>query len=197
MNCIKRRKANLISIFGGKCCICGFNDFQEALEFHHVNPEEKEFGLSASSATTKSLEKQIAEVKKCILVCANCHRGIEYNRLSVPDNWRSFFNEDIAQQLLDENYRIKHKEKHYCQRCGQEVWSGSTYCTDCKNFLSRTIERPSRDELKALIREKPFTAIATIYGVTDNAIRKWCDAENLPRKKSDIKALSDEEWENI
>jgi hypothetical protein len=44
---VKNRKTNLISLFGSKCCICGFNAYQEALEFHHVNPEEKELSLSS------------------------------------------------------------------------------------------------------------------------------------------------------
>jgi hypothetical protein len=34
---------------GNKCLLCGFNKFPEALEFHHVNPEEKEFQLSGST----------------------------------------------------------------------------------------------------------------------------------------------------
>jgi hypothetical protein len=36
-----------------------------------------------------------------------------------------------------------------------------------------------------------------MYDVSDNAIRKWCDAYNLPRKKSEIKKISDEDWEKI
>ena len=36
-----------------------------------------------------------------------------------------------------------------------------------------------------------------MFNVTDNAIRKWCDAENLPRRVSDIKSYSDSEWEII
>lgn len=36
-----------------------------------------------------------------------------------------------------------------------------------------------------------------MYGVSDNAIRKWCDAEKLPRKKTEINNYTDEEWANI
>ena len=46
INFVKRRKANLIKLFHGRCCICGFNAFQEALEFHHLNPDEKEFNIT-------------------------------------------------------------------------------------------------------------------------------------------------------
>jgi len=40
----------------------------------------------------------------------------------------------------------------------------------------------------------PFTQIANKYGVSDNAIRKWCKAYNLPTKKSEIKKYTKEEW---
>ena len=36
----------------------------------------------------------------------------------------------------------------------------------------------------------PFTKIGQQFGVSDNSIRKWCDAENLPRKVKDIKSYS-------
>lgn len=65
------------------------------------------------------------------------------------------------------------------------------------SFLKRTVERPNRQELKKLIRKYPFTKIGEMYGVSDNAVRKWCDFEKLPRKKREINAYSDEEWEKI
>jgi predicted HNH restriction endonuclease len=40
-----------------------------------------------------SLERQINEAKKCILVCANCHRGIHAGYYKVPDNYESLFDE--------------------------------------------------------------------------------------------------------
>ena len=55
----------------------------------------------------------------------------------------------------------------------------------------------TREELKGLIRNKPFTQIGKQFNVTDNAIRKWCDKFNLPRKKSDIQKYSVEEWSKI
>ena len=198
INHIKKRKNDLIKLFGSKCCICGFDTFQEALEFHHVDPDTKEFGLGSSNDATKSLEKQITEARKCILVCANCHRGIHYNQITIPQNWQSLFQEDVAKQLLDQLEITKHGQKHFCQRCGKEIPTrDAIYCPDCNYIMARTVERPSREELKILIREKPFTQIGEMYGVSDNAIRKWCDAEGLPRKKTDINKMTDEEWEKI
>lgn len=39
--------------------------------------------------------------------------------------------------------------------------------------------------------------IGKMYNVTDNAVRKWCDFYKLPRRKTDIKAISDQEWSNL
>ena len=62
---------------------------------------------------------------------------------------------------------------------------------------SKKVNRPSREELKNLIRYIPFTVIAEKYKVSDKAISKWCIAENLPSRKKDINNYSDEEWNKI
>ena len=48
-----------------------------------------------------------------------------------------------------------------------------------------------------MIRIMPFTEIGKNYGVSDNAIRKWCDNYNLPRLVKEIKKYSEEEWNKI
>lgn len=54
-----------------------------------------------------------------------------------------------------------------------------------------------RNKLKELILTIPFTKIGKMFGVTDNAIRKWCKKFNLPFKREDIIKYSEEEWVNI
>lgn len=189
---VKRRKSNLIKVFGGKCCICGFDKWQSALEFHHVIPGEKSFAITTET-TTRSIETQLAELKKCILVCANCHRGIHAQALSVPDNWQDFYDDQIAQQLIEET----HAKKYYCPICGKEKSRYGKLCASCTKTASRTVERPSRETLKQLIRTQTFVKIGLMYDVTDNAIKKWCAAENLPSRKKDINKYTDDEWEKI
>lgn len=60
--------------------------------------------------------------------------------------------------------------------------------------MKRHVNRLTREVLKKEIRNSSFAAIGRKYGVSDNAIRKWCDSYNLPRKKSEIKKYSNEEW---
>ena len=195
-NHVKKRKKDLISIFGSKCCICGFDSFQEGLDFHHVNPEEKSFSFGPQ-APTKALEKQLEELRKCILVCANCHRGIHANKILVPEDWDKFFDENRAKELIEENELIRHGKLHYCQRCGKIITRKASYCSECSHLISRKADRPSREELKDLIRSKPFTQIALLFNVSDNAIRRWCDYYGLPRKKSEIAKMTNEEWVQI
>lgn len=196
-NHVKRRKKDLISVFSGRCCICGFDAFQEALEFHHIDPQTKSFGLTDSNAVTKALEKQLDEARKCVLLCANCHRGLHAGYLELPENAKDSFNEERAKELLETKWQVQHNQKRYCERCGVEISRDAKYCVNCRILLSRKVDRPSRDELKKLIREKPFTHIAKDYSVSDNAIKKWCIAYSLPSKKKDIITYTDEEWENI
>lgn len=73
-----RQKMKLAAILykGSKCQKCGYNDNISALEFHHENPNEKEFGISASHVAWEKMKK---ELDKCILLCSNCHRE-EHNK---------------------------------------------------------------------------------------------------------------------
>ena len=72
---IKRRaiKQALVNLKGGKCSICGYNKSLRALQFHHLNPKEKDFALTKN---VKDFDKLKKEVEKCILVCSNCHAEI-------------------------------------------------------------------------------------------------------------------------
>jgi hypothetical protein len=68
------RKKQLIEIAGGECCDCGYKRNISALEFHHLNPEEKSFGIDLRKCSCAKWESLVEEVKKCVLICANCHR---------------------------------------------------------------------------------------------------------------------------
>ncbi len=68
------RKKQLIEIAGGECCDCGYKKNISALEFHHLNPEEKSFGIDLRKCSCAKWDRLVEEVKKCVLICANCHR---------------------------------------------------------------------------------------------------------------------------
>lgn len=76
----------------------------------------------------------------------------------------------------------------YCSCCGAPItkYSASGLCLSC---VQRKVERPTKEELyQELVKSKgSFTTLSKKYGVSDNAIRKWCDKYNLPRHSSDYK----------
>lgn len=93
--------------------------------------------------------------------------------------------------------RYNAREKNYCVDCGIEITPGSDRCLSCHHKTQYQCEHPTREELKKLIREKSFVEIGRMYGVSDNAIRRWCTKEKLPKSKKEIQGYSDKEWEVI
>ena len=69
-----RMKIKAVEYKGGKCVVCGYDRCVKGLEFHHTNPEEKDFTLGSN--TNRAWEKVKVEIDKCVLLCANCHREI-------------------------------------------------------------------------------------------------------------------------
>lgn len=53
------------------CFVCKEHDV-DCLEFHHLNPNEKEYNVS--ELLTYSWTKVKLEIEKCVVLCANCHR---------------------------------------------------------------------------------------------------------------------------
>ena len=76
----KRTKLKLVEYKGGKCQICDYNKSLNALHFHHLDPNEKDFSISGKSL---SFEKLKSEVDKCILVCSNCHSEIREGMIKI------------------------------------------------------------------------------------------------------------------
>jgi hypothetical protein len=72
-----RNKRLLVDEAGGCCQICGYNKSLAALEFHHLDPSLKSYALGHANFA-RSLDTLRQEAAKCQLVCANCHRELEY-----------------------------------------------------------------------------------------------------------------------
>lgn len=72
----RRNKDLYIKYKGGKCELCGYDKCHAAMDFHHLDPDEKDPGVS--SIRYWGLAKAKEELDKCLLVCANCHREIHW-----------------------------------------------------------------------------------------------------------------------
>ena len=66
----RNKKQRLVDLLGGCCSKCGYKKSLNALQFHH-HGDDKEFEVS--SILRRGYENVLAEAKKCVLLCANCH----------------------------------------------------------------------------------------------------------------------------
>jgi len=78
----KRFKQKCIDYKDGKCVGCGYNKCNNALDFHHLSQDKKEFSIAHARLTSFN-EKIKKELDKCILVCSNCHREIHAGVLDL------------------------------------------------------------------------------------------------------------------
>jgi len=70
----KEIKEELVNFLGGKCKLCGYNKCSKALDFHHTREDKEECVSKLISNFSK--KKILKEAKKCVLLCANCHREL-------------------------------------------------------------------------------------------------------------------------
>lgn len=88
----KRRKELMLRGFGSKCQVCGYNRCHRALEFHHLNPNKKDITLSKSIYSWETTKN---ELKKCICLCANCHRELHEGLIKIDDT-KEYFDETLV-----------------------------------------------------------------------------------------------------
>jgi len=66
---------------GGSCQACGYNRCIGALHFHHIDPNEKDFSIGQKNYL--GWEKVRKELKKCVMLCANCHAEVHAGILDL------------------------------------------------------------------------------------------------------------------
>lgn len=67
-----------------ECRICGESDIV-CLDFHHLDPATKEFEIAMAMNDEWPWEKVLAEIRKCVCLCANCHRKVHAGRFEVTE----------------------------------------------------------------------------------------------------------------
>lgn len=164
----KARKIEAVKLLGGKCCKCGYSRNYGALDFRHTDPSIKEHGIAMM--VRMSWKKTIVELKKCVLLCKNCHAEEHYPQLFI---------DKIEFGKANSNLNTVVSPTGKCPVCEMEVF-GTTYCSSpCASKARRKVDWPAVRVLENLMRDKPMTEIAKIYGVSDTAVRKWAKGYGL------------------
>lgn len=164
-----KRKYEAVLARGGKCEICGYDKNMAALEFHHKNPDEKEFQIDMRHFSNNSLEKLQTELDKCILLCANCHRETH--------------NEDLLMTNIPEIIKNAEDKKSFsnqeeygsvCPVCGTRFpkSTGKIYCSDeCRDSV-KFAGYPSIEEVEERYEElKNWEKVAESFGLTRKVIQ--------------------------
>lgn len=192
----------------GKCEKCGYNRCVEVLDYHHIDPLTK-VGEVSDLVTKYNIQSALEEIKKCVLLCSNCHREYHFlERKKEKFSLLQYLNNDYDEndfltfkEFEDLDFlEYKENKKNYCIDCGKEISLKGTRCNSCEQknrHINVRKDMPNREELKDLIRSLPFTQIGKKYNVSDNGIRKWCIEYKLPKTKKEINTYTDEEWQNI
>lgn len=126
-------------------------------------------------------------------LCPNCHATTTtYRGRNVNDG--------IRVHHISKPQTGRHISKHnQCVDCGAKISNRAERCIPCaaKHKTTIKIDRPTRNELKEMIRIMPFTEIGDKYSADCNTIRFWCKKYNLPYRKLDINNYTDKAWMTI
>lgn len=69
----RKFKKDCIAYKGGKCQDCEFTGYEGVFDFHHLDPDQKDFEISRFRSM-KFDDRAKSELDKCVLLCSNCHR---------------------------------------------------------------------------------------------------------------------------
>lgn len=175
INWRKRTKQRMVDAFNGECGVCKYRKFIGALEFHHLESDKKERGLSGMIVNPSSWIKIVKELKKCVCLCSTCHREVHGGITTLPHNI-SRFNEEFT-----EYRKVYAHEMDKCPICGIEKWAGQKTCSyKCAAQMARKYDW-DRHDLKVLFIEKKMSmrAISRIVGCSDVAVKKRLKKLNL------------------
>ena len=164
-------KLNELKLDIGKCEICKrivLERETSGFDFDHIDQTEKHHAISKMVSFGYSWENTILpEIDKCRLLCANCHR---------------IHTQEQNMQSKNENVTIvSRKRKRYQLPRNKEELE-----------IRDKGERPTKDELYALVLKYTFVDVGKPYGVTDQTIINWCKKEKIPHTRRQLMEISNE-----
>lgn len=174
------RKLYFVNMLGGCCSMCGYDKNLAALDFHHIDSNTKSIKLDKRSLSNNNIELLTKEAEKCILLCANCHRELHNNGMDIETISKDV---EVGKQIIKyssirnvDTYLTKRsKKENICPKCGSIIsCNKAKLCSKCSHESHRKVERPSKEVLIEDIKTLSMIKVGKKYGVSDNAIRKWC-----------------------
>ena len=173
------------------------------INYYETNDSLFGYNQTEGGSAVKPLKlnkREVNEIKK-LLKNTDLSQMKIAEKFNIDQKTVSFINTGTLWVDEKEVYPLRKiqfkKKKYFCKFCGREVYKNNDTCHECAVLLFRKVERPSREVLKEEIRNNSFLGLSKKYGVSDNAIRKWCKYYNLPYQVTEIKKFSDDDWRKI
>lgn len=166
---VKKWRANakekLVQAFGGKCCICGYNK-SVSLEFHHINPLEKDGSWGSFRGDIKSWSTIVEEMKKCAMVCSNCHKEIHGNITQLPENYPRLDESLVTVAKVDTQDQYDD-----CPVCGNKKHKKLFTCSKiCSGKNKNRLDWDNIDLVALYNTHKSFSKISEILNVSDKTV---------------------------
>lgn len=117
-----------------------------------------------------------------------------YDRLSDKELY-NYAETIVTEELTDEQKARVLTGK--CEKCGAPIYPTAKMCVPCRNSERRKNVLSKEDLISKLKNGTSFSAIGRECGVSDNAVRKWCDSYGIPRRSGEIKKMTEEDWSKI
>jgi len=91
------------------------------------------------------------------------------------------FYQTEQEKIREERQRKVKEPKWFCKKCAVPLVANakSGLCVNCLSVQQRRVARPSKDQLLADVASTPMVSIGKKYGVSDNAVKKWCKSYGI------------------
>jgi len=179
----KNTKKRIVKSMGGKCCICGYDKCFRSLDLHHLDPNKKEIGIGQIMANPTKWQKIVLELKKCVLLCSNCHGEYHDGVVEIPKDAPSF------DKKYEKGYCRNKQNFSKCPVCGTMKPSYNITCSRaCSSKRTGKIDWSSID-IRALRNEGlTWTDIGDKIGVSAAAVHKrgkWFERKKTEKTKKE------------
>ena len=188
-----------------KCEVCGYTD---SVELHHINGDATDnrienLQMLCPNCHSKTQNYRSKNIQRGRIHSTREELALSEEEIILRDKARLYSKRkkigiDEAERILiespDEFYKVNRRELKdiVCPICGKifhPKYFEQKYCSEeCMHKSQQKAERPTKEEFLKIVADfgVNFTQLGKHFGVTDNAIRKWCKFYGIPHLKKEL-----------
>jgi transposase len=149
------------------------------VEFDYFNYIPRTKKVKCCIDCEKHIDKRAIRCKPCVLK----YFDIEVEKRQKQKSQKVIHNiipKPVIHNIIPKPVKNKTEKIEELCKCGNIKDSDAKQCMACFRIKHRKVaDRPNREKLEKLLWELPFTKLGEEYGVSDNAVRKWCKSYGI------------------